>query len=194
MSERIELYRTLLHYNPDTGELVWRERAVSHFRNTSGRTAAHAQTQWNQRYAGKPAGNKKRRPEEYRRSQPEAVVFSLSGKSIKAHRAIWEMMTGVELPDGIVPDHRDGDPWNNKWSNLRLATHSQNQCNRALQQNNTSGFSGVRWLARLGKWNARIVIRGREIYLGLHETKGMAAVARAKATLRYHGQFSRLWM
>lgn len=52
------------------------------------------------------------------------------GKKSATH-IIWKIMTGSFPPKGMYIDHIDGDVCNNEWSNLRLATPSQNQYNRA---------------------------------------------------------------
>src|ERR1700726_3642325 len=53
----------------------------------------------------------------------------------------WFYMTGRWGRATI--DHRDGNPANNRWKNLRVATPSQNNANRRRPRNNTSGFKGV---------------------------------------------------
>jgi hypothetical protein len=53
------------------------------------------------------------------------------GVRVTAHRLGWRLMTGEWPPGGLQIDHKDGDRTNNKASNLRLSTQSQNQYNRA---------------------------------------------------------------
>lgn len=68
-------------------------------------------------------------------------------------------------------DHINGVKTDNRWVNLREATHSQNQCNIALQKNNTSGFKGVNYDRRRDKWIAWLGIAGQSLYLGGYDTK-----------------------
>lgn len=58
-----------------------------------------------------------------------------------AHILIWLGMTG-EYPINEI-DHKDTNRINNKWENLREATHNENQRNKTLNSNNTSGHKGV---------------------------------------------------
>jgi hypothetical protein len=69
------------------------------------------------------------------------ILLKLDGKSYRAHRLAWLYMTG-EYPQLSI-DHIDGATSNNKWDNLRLATNSQNQCNKGLTISNTSGIKGL---------------------------------------------------
>lgn len=50
-------------------------------------------------------------------------------KQRQATHIIWYLMTGNWPPQGMVVDHIDGDPTNNCWENLRLATHTENMRN-----------------------------------------------------------------
>jgi hypothetical protein len=109
-------------------------------------------------------------------------------KQFKAHRVAWLLMIGEWPAMGI--DHIDGDGTNNRWSNLRLATQSQNLMNRKMQDNNTSGFKGV---TRHGTyWRAQIWVKGKRIGLGNHRTKELAYEAYCKANREIHGEFGSL--
>lgn len=53
----------------------------------------------------------------------------VAGKQLMISRVIWELFNG-DIPEGMIIDHKDGNTLNNKPSNLRLATPSQNCFNR----------------------------------------------------------------
>ena len=63
-------------------------------------------------------------------------------------------------------DHINNDRKNNKLTNLRWATLSENQHNRKINKNCSSGSKGVSFVKKTNKWRARISINGKEIYLG----------------------------
>lgn len=103
------------------------------------------------------------------------------------HREVMSAQTGILI------DHRDGDTLNNCKYNLRIATRSENARNRVvLCRSNTSGFKGVRWHATSHKWEARISISGKSIYLGLHDTAEAASDAYRNAATKYHGEFAKV--
>lgn len=89
-------------------------------------------------------------------------------------------------------DHINGDTLDNRRSNLRPVTHKENMRNRGRQSNNTSGFKGVVWHAKTGKWAARIWVDGRQISLRYHESPEDAARAYDAAALEHFGEFARL--
>lgn len=96
---------------------------------------------------------------------------TINYKPYRNHRLIFLMHHG-HLPKII--DHKDGDKLNNKIENLREATPSQNSRNHKLYSTNTSGYSGVYWVARLGKWRARVLINGKRHSLGAFATPKLA--------------------
>ncbi len=57
---------------------------------------------------------------------------------------------------GLVIDHRDRNPLNNRKSNLRYASHSQNAMNRSKSKNTSSKYKGVYWAGNHGRWRALI--------------------------------------
>lgn len=89
-------------------------------------------------------------------------------------------------------DHINGDTLDNRKENLRICQQSQNMCNRGKQANNKSGIKGVCWNKGAQKWVAQIAFRGKGLYLGLYESKELAAAAYAKAAYQHHGEFARL--
>ena len=107
--------------------------------------------------------------------------------NVKMHRVILGLKRG---------DKREGDHWNrdtldNRDDNLRIATKPQNMQNRRIQKSNTSGFKGVNYHPKTGKWMARIAVEGERLYLGLFETSALAHAAYCDAAARLHGAFAR---
>ena len=105
-------------------------------------------------------------------------------KYITMHRVI------MKTPKGKETDHIDNNGLNNQRSNLRIVTHSQNQMNKGMSKNNTSGFKGVSWDKNSKKWLALIRFNGKQIYLGVYTTKEEASEAYIKACIKYHGEFA----
>ncbi len=87
-------------------------------------------------------------------------------------------------------DHKDRNKLNNKSSNLRPATQSQNIFNRPLQSNNNSGYSGVSYFPRDGNWRVRIKVNNKERHIGYFDTFDEAVVARKKAEMEHFGEFA----
>ncbi len=82
------------------------------------------------------------------------------------HRIILERILGRPIVKGECVDHIDGLSLNNRRSNLRVASKSQNASNRGAQSNNTSGVKGVHWRPDHNKWQACITIHKKFKHLG----------------------------
>lgn len=102
---------------------------------------------------------------------------------ILAHRAAWCMVHG-EWPNGQI-DHIDGDRSNNKLSNLRVVSNSENQRNAKKPRTNTSGYVGVFWAGWAKSWLAQICVDGRTKKLGYFKKKSEAVNARKAAEAEY---------
>jgi len=90
-------------------------------------------------------------------------------------------------------DHRDGNGLNNKRSNIRVATNSENQANRKVRAAGASSrFRGVTLHRRTGKWQACIKCLGTSLYLGLFCNEEDAALAYNAAALLHFGEFANL--
>lgn len=116
------------------------------------------------------------------------IEISVKGKRYLAHRLAWLLSKG-KWPSAQI-DHIDGDKKNNRLSNLRLATNSQNHANRGAQKNSTSGIKGVYFWKTRGVWKSQIVVNGRNIFLGYHQTKEAAAAAYAAAAAKHFGEYA----
>ena len=91
---------------------------------------------------------------------------------------------------GQYIDHINGKTFDNRKNNLRVASKSQNAMNKGLQDNNTSGVTGVYWHKQLSKWVAYITVDGQYIYLGSFNKFEEAVKARKEAEEKYFGEFS----
>ena len=96
------------------------------------------------------------------------------------HRIVYFLNTGVD-PEEKQVDHVDRDILNNKISNLRLATNSQNQFNTNKRKDNTSGVVGVYWFAQHKKWASSITEKKLSRFLGLFDDKNKAIAVRIVA-------------
>ena len=111
-----------------------------------------------------PSGN------QYRRGK-------FNGEDRFEHGLIAELV-GLDVPSGSTIDHIDGNGLNNKASNLRVATYSENARNRRLMKSNSSGVCGVHYALHAKKWNATIKLDNRSRNLGYYDTIFDAAAAR----------------
>jgi HNH endonuclease/AP2 domain-containing protein len=98
----------------------------------------------------------------------------------------------LNAPNGVEVDHINGDVFDNRRANLRLATHSENARNRTAAKNNASGFKGVRWLPKIQKWQARISANKKEYHLGCFDSPEEASAAYDAAATEMHGSFAKL--
>ena len=115
------------------------------------------------------------------------LEIRIDSRAYQAHQLAWRYMTGRWCRPLI--DHRDGDATNNRWTNLRRATSSQNTANSRRPRNNTSGYKGVSLLR--GRWRALIWNNGLLIYLGTFATPEAAHAAYVAAARKLFGEFAR---
>lgn len=80
-----------------------------------------------------------------------------NGVNISMHKLI------MNPKNGLLVDHIHGKDsrHDNRKSNLRIATDSQNQMNRGLIKSNTSGITGVCWDKSRNKWLSQIKINNK---------------------------------
>lgn len=155
--------RAAFHYDPETGILT-------HKRETRGRRTKGAQV-------GQPTA-----ASDYGR-------INIGGATHLPHRLIWLWMTGEWPPCDI--DHKDMDPGNNRWSNLRLATKTQNYANCGKRSHNTTGWKGVYRTPHGKPWRAAISVERHQKHLGAFDCPAAAHLAYAVAAARTFGEFAR---
>lgn len=104
--------------------------------------------------------------------------------AVRMHRLI------IEIPEGFEVDHINLNKSDNRRSNLRICTRTENIINRLVQKNNSSGFKGVTWHRRIKKFQARIGVGKKRMHLGYFDCPIDAAKAYNIAAKQNHGQFS----
>lgn len=139
--------KELLHYDPETGVFTWRV--------SRGRLPA-----------GSRAGTTVR---------AGYVMVRVDGRNRLAHRLAFLYMTGA-LP-GRCSDHVNRSRADNRWVNLRPATHQENEANKGLLCSNTSGYRGVSWCPSTGRWRAYGKCGGKSFHLGRFSSVTEAAAA-----------------
>ena len=121
-------------------------------------------------------------------SQCTGDYYAISGSrenQVYIHRII------MFAPDSLLVDHKNHDTLDNRESNLRLCTKSQNQCNhRQRRSSNTSGYTGVCFNKQRQRYGARIGFNHQYIHLGLFDTPEKAYAAYCEAAAQLHCEFS----
>lgn len=103
--------------------------------------------------------------------------YTTIGKaSEKISRLVWLWHNGT-FPEKQL-DHINGNTLDDRIENLRDVSISINMRNRRKSSNNTTGYTGVYFHARTGKWNARIEVDGKVVSLKYHKTPEDANEAR----------------
>ena len=158
----IESIKRALTYEPATGYFIWAEKVARKV------------------VVGSRAG--RLTPSGYRR-------VGIYGREFAEHRLAWLFVYGVEPPNEV--DHINGVRNDNRIVNLRLATRAENGRNVGPRPSNQLGLKGVYWNLEKGKFQARITVDGKNLYLGRYLTAEEAAAAHDRAAVEHHGTFAR---
>ena len=143
-------------YDPDTGILTWKNRPREHFADERAYLLGNAQ------FAGKSAGCI---------TQFNYLIVGINRKIYMAHRIIWKLQTGRDPVAEI--DHINRERLDNRWKNIREATHGENITNRSGRNGLPNGVHRQR-----GKYTARPRFpNGARTYLGTFNTPGEARAA-----------------
>jgi hypothetical protein len=114
------------------------------------------------------------------------VVIAVDGKTYQAHRLAFLHQTGKFPPADV--DHINGLKTDNRWSNLRHATRSENNGNHKGW--GVSGIRGVSLDKKAGKWKAQIRVAGLKYHLGLFNSVEEAQAVYNFAAGLVFGQFA----
>jgi hypothetical protein len=154
----------VLGYDPETGEFQWRNHPSMHNRKAGS-------VQWGPRNKG-----------------GGYIRIMIDGKIHHGHRLAWLYVHGHWPRDQI--DHIDGDRANNRITNLRDVTPSQNRMNTPRKSKYGRGVRFRNDGARPKPWHACIHKDYKRISLGDYHTQEEAAAAYEAAAKIYHGEFS----
>lgn len=110
----------------------------------------------------------------------------VKNKIILMHRQL------IGAKKGEIVDHINGDKMDNRRCNLRVCNGSQNQMNRKLTHNSKSGFKGVTWFGRDGKWRSYITHKRKFIHIGYFNSKEDAALSYDNMARQLFGAFAKL--
>lgn len=153
----VELLKSVLKYDPDTGYLIWIGKSHSKRIVLGSRAGSLV----------KSTG--------YR----SVTVF---GRAYQEHVLIWFIYYG-KWPEGQV-DHKDHIRDHNWISNLQDVTFLQNMRNKQAMSGTITGHQGVWFNKRRGKYVAEITMNGRKVYQKSFDSASAAATARAEELIR----------
>lgn len=177
-----DLVRQLLRYDQETGKMFWRHRPEELFAETPRRTQRASCSMWNGRHAGKEA---------FTATQSDGYLCGgLFGKVYLAHRVAWCVFHGY-WPTAQI-DHKNRNRQDNKISNLREATHSDNARNVTSARASSSQYLGVSWHKATKKWQASIWTGVSKRHLGVFCSEHSAAEAYNAAAAELSPEFASL--
>lgn len=97
----------------------------------------------------------------------------------------------VKAPPGMLVDHANGNPLNNRRLNLRVCTPAQNCANRRPRPGCASRYKGVAPVGN-GKYGAQIGHQGKVLWLGTFADEIEAAQAYDRKAYELNGEFAYL--
>ena len=112
-------------------------------------------------------------------------------KTFQFHRLVYEYNIG-EIPTGLCVDHIDNNIQNNNIDNLRLATISENSCNRKVPKNNLStGYKNIR-LTKNNTYEVKIYKNNKTVYNKTFKTLEEAILNRDIQLKIHHREYANL--
>ncbi len=150
-----DLLKDILYYNKDSGVFTWKKSKSCKIKK------------------GDISGSVKKHG---------YIEIGINKKTYLAHRLAWLYEYG-NFPKNI--DHINQIKTDNRISNLRQVTQTENNKNKSIMKNNTSGQCGVVWHKKSSKWQSQIVVNKKNIYLGLFKKYSDAVDARKNAEVVY---------
>ncbi len=105
------------------------------------------------------------------------------------HNVIYYRVNKQDISPQFIIDHIDNDPLNNRRSNLREVTFSQNLYNS--KKRDKTQLKGAHFNKRDKRWTSTITTNGKIIWLGSFSTPEEAHAAYCEASKKYHGEFGR---
>lgn len=105
--------------------------------------------------------------------------------------AMHRLILGLNKGDPREGDHRHHNTTDNRRSELRIATSSQNKMNtRGKISGRTSRFKGVHFDSTKRRWTAQIKIGDKHKFIGRYITEEAAASAYADEARKYFGEYA----
>jgi len=108
------------------------------------------------------------------------------GNAHLSHHAMHALI--METPEGFVTDHIDGDGLNNRRSNLRICTNTDNIRNSKAKVGRQ--YKGVIQYRR--RWLATVTEKRKSIIIGRFDTPEEAALCYDAKAKELYGEFARL--
>ncbi len=108
-----------------------------------------------------------------------------SSRSGYMHRIIMKAKSGEYV------DHINGNKLDNRKSNLRICTMSQNKANSYKYSTNKSGYKGVYWHKSVGKWSVQVRCNGKLYSGGYFLSKEQAHKARISMSKKLFMEFAK---
>lgn len=119
----------------------------------------------------------------YKHAREGYIFFCRDRVQYAAHRVIWEMFNG-EIPEGMEIDHINHIRDDNRIENLRLVSKKSNMENKSRYKNNKSGFTGVSFESKSGRWSVSVGSKRYGRFDDIEHAKICAMIVRAE--LGYH--------
>lgn len=114
-------------------------------------------------------------------------TIKINGRQIPIHRYI----LGIIDPKVFV-DHKNGNPLDNRRSNLRICSITDNNRNKSSHPGSTSKYLGVFFYKRTSRWVACIYYNGKTVFRRVFDTEEEAALQYNKQAIKYFGEFANL--
>ena len=115
----------------------------------------------------------------------KSIDYTHQKPYIYLHRLVMDL-----LDENLIVDHIHHKLYDNRKSELRIATIQNNNMNHRIAKNNTSGVTGVSYNKQLKKYIARIRINKKDIHLGCYSDFEEAVKARKEAEQKYFGEYA----
>lgn len=158
----IEILNEWFSYDPESGLLYWRKKNS------------------NRALIGSIAGHKTK----------FCIRLRFNSTFFVAHRIIWKMHYKKDPPIHI--DHINRNPCDNRISNLREISHYLNVSNsNKMKRECSSKYKGVSWDPRRNKFECKIKIKGKNMFLGRFSDEKEAALAYDRKVKEMRGEYAR---